>query len=553
MRHFLVCFFLGSTVVSAAQQLPDSATNMVVKRNESKEFTFSLKKGYVLKATVMQKGIDVEVIIHKATDTARLFYKDSPNGDSGPEPVVFESPVTATYVLVVRPFIENVVDQGIFSIRKDAVLSPAAMKKEAVIRQQEETDFVQWLTANSSTIKYVDPGNEFADLQPLKTILKEVQVVGLGESSHGTSEFFRMKHRLLEFLVIEMGYRSFYIEASMSRCRYVNEYVLYGKGDLDTATVMQGFITWRVEEFRNMLQWMRQYNSSVTEERKVKFVGYDLQVNDQAWKELSAFYKIIKPSFSTQLDSMEKQSQQASNLSNNFADSLQQKGRQLYRALNKECSALLQELVMNAGQYQLLTNEALYHRNWQNLRLIIQETETFMETFNSNRRDYYMAENILELLQNEPAGTKVVVWAHNAHISKVNTPVYHTMGHWLDSVLKKKYYALGFEFYSGNFQTRNLDTRNWSRDWDVMSSGEPTARSLPWYLDKTGKENLLLDLRNTGMEKIKLAATDLDMHSFGSMYSVSQPAMFPGSLSVFDGILYIKRSTAAKNFKKFYL
>lgn len=99
-----------------------------------------------------------------------------------------------------------------------------------------------------------------------------------------------MKHRMLEFLVKEMDFTSFYIEASMSRCRYINDYVLYGKGDIDTATAIQGFYVWRVEEVKNMIDWMRQYNTTVPEERKVKFFGYDIQINNLGWKGLKDFY-----------------------------------------------------------------------------------------------------------------------------------------------------------------------------------------------------------------------------------------------------------------------
>src|SRR4030095_5956689 len=101
--------------------------------------------------------------------------------------------------------------------------------------QQDKDQFTQWIISNAHTIKTVDAGNGFEDVQPFKTILQNVRVVGLGEATHGTSEFFRMKHRMLEFLVKEMDFTSFYIEASMTRCRYVNEYVLCGKGNLDTA------------------------------------------------------------------------------------------------------------------------------------------------------------------------------------------------------------------------------------------------------------------------------------------------------------------------------
>ena len=59
---------------------------------------------------------------------------------------------------------------------------------------------------------------DFSDLQALKDIFQGVKYVGLGESTHGTREFFQHKHRLLAFLVKEMGFSVFSIEAGSLPC-----------------------------------------------------------------------------------------------------------------------------------------------------------------------------------------------------------------------------------------------------------------------------------------------------------------------------------------------
>ena len=46
-------------------------------------------------------------------------------------------------------------------------------------------------------------------MQPLKAIIGPARVVALGEATHGTREFFQLKHRMLEFLVTEMGFNIF--------------------------------------------------------------------------------------------------------------------------------------------------------------------------------------------------------------------------------------------------------------------------------------------------------------------------------------------------------
>lgn len=442
---------------------------------------------------------------------------------------------TATFLFMVM--------MGVLSI---PTLGQDANSKSKV-ENQNKTDFTQWIVKNAHEIKTVDAENGFEDLQLFKFVLKDVRVVGLGEATHGTSEFFRMKHRMLEFLVKEMGFSSFYIEASMSRCRYINDYVLYGKGNLDTATAIQGFVTWRVEEVRNMIEWMRKYNLSVPDEKRVKFLGYDLQVNDNGWKELKQFYLKVNPDSIKNLDSLQINVELGIREVNQHFKTQTYTGSQKLQNAYQKCLDLMCDIVLNEGQYQFVVGKEMYKKNVINIKLIIQEIKSYKDGLN-NQRDYYMAQNIMYLLNQEKPDAKVVVWAHNGHISKESGG----MGGYLTNLLRNEYYAIGFEFYSGSFQTRNMDIKNTSKDWDVMTVGDPPVESLPWYMNKTGKDKFFIDFRNTGAEKI-INFNQYGAHSFGSMYSVKWPVVQPLYLSNFDGMIYIKHSTAAKNFAKVYL
>lgn len=99
-----------------------------------------------------------------------------------------------------------------------------------------------WLKQNSIPIKSIEPGNAFSDLQLLKKTLKDVRVIGLGESTHGTYEFFKIKHRIIEFLVTQMNFTAFVLESSYAACQPINDYILYGKGDRTIVLTGQGYI-----------------------------------------------------------------------------------------------------------------------------------------------------------------------------------------------------------------------------------------------------------------------------------------------------------------------
>src|SRR5690606_36348548 len=77
-----------------------------------------------------------------------------------------------------------------------------------------QDNLVKAINSKLIPIKSVEVSSDFfSDLEKLKVILKDKRIVGLGEATHGTHEFFTFKHRMLEFLVKEMGFKTFAIEA----------------------------------------------------------------------------------------------------------------------------------------------------------------------------------------------------------------------------------------------------------------------------------------------------------------------------------------------------
>jgi erythromycin esterase len=71
---------------------------------------------------------------------------------------------------------------------------------------------ITWIQQNAISLKTVEPGGSDADLQPLQSLVGNASIVGLGEETHGTHEFFTMKARLVEFLVSRMGFTTFIME-----------------------------------------------------------------------------------------------------------------------------------------------------------------------------------------------------------------------------------------------------------------------------------------------------------------------------------------------------
>jgi erythromycin esterase-like protein len=134
---------------------------------------------------------------------------------------------------------------------------------------------VAWACQNAIPFKTVEAGNGFVDMEPLDKVVGDARIVGLGEATHGTHEFFQLKHRMIEYLATRKGFTIFSIEASMPEAYRLNDFVLRGEGDPKQLLKGMYFWTWNTEEVLDMILWMREFNKSG--KGKIEFTGFDMQ------------------------------------------------------------------------------------------------------------------------------------------------------------------------------------------------------------------------------------------------------------------------------------
>src|SRR5262247_2789166 len=140
-----------------------------------------------------------------------------------------------------------------------------------------------------------DPTASIDDLEPLRQMVGAAHVVGLGEGTHGTREFFLMKHRILKFLVTRMGFTHFAIEATSPEADDMNRYVLTGEGDPVRLLSRLYFWTWNTQEVLDMVRWMREWNSTAPADQRVQFLGFDMQSPGASIDSVVAFVQRVDP------------------------------------------------------------------------------------------------------------------------------------------------------------------------------------------------------------------------------------------------------------------
>jgi len=142
-----------------------------------------------------------------------------------------------------------------------SLVAVVALAIPASLASQGESP-VDWMRTNAIRLTTVEAEHGFADMQALQAVVGNARIVSLGEATHGSREFFQLKHRMLEFLATQMGFTIFSIEANLPEAYRLNDYVLNGTGD--PAALIRGmyFWTWDTEEVLDMVRWMRAFNAS---------------------------------------------------------------------------------------------------------------------------------------------------------------------------------------------------------------------------------------------------------------------------------------------------
>lgn len=408
---------------------------------------------------------------------------------------------------------------------------------------------------HSKAFKTVEPSPEanpnpasFEDLSYFKEIVGDARIIALGESTHGTSEFFKLKHRLLQYAALELGVRVFILEDNQLLVERINTYVLTGSGEAER--VMKGlFAVWNTQEMLELIKWTRTYNVAHPVD-PIEFVGMDVQNPKLALQHLEEFilhrdeqlyrksYKLLKgirknwsQSFMQSIDTL-KAWDKAAELNYKLIE--QHKEEWLQECKNKADSVTVEWVLKNA-------------------RTIKQYTETVLGGIFAGR-DKNMAENVEWILNQRGKDTKVLIWAHDSHVSRGDAPSLSanyffgmSMGAYLSDKFDEDYKAFGLFTYQGTC----LGTISYSNfqqlPFQIYTSPVGTLdQGLHLLAQKTRQPLLMLNLRPfknddpnyawlNSKRPVRYVGYVSEDYGFGGRYRIPYQ---------FDGILFIDSSTA---------
>lgn len=358
-----------------------------------------------------------------------------------------------------------------------------------------------WIRQHAIPFKTSEPGGSDDDLQPLQQIVGNATIVGLGEATHGTHEFFTMKHRILEFLVNKMGFNTFAIENGWDVSRSMDTYVNTGKGNARDILRQDFDRMWQTQEVLDMIEWMRAYNADSSHTTKVHFAGFDCTViTPAAFDDVLNYLQSVDPQQTAQVQTLYTgiRPSRAIAYLRGYTTSQQkhyQDNAQRVYDLLKAHQAVY-ESHSSKEAFALALQSAQVILQYTSLAALLAPSETVVTQSRPAyiKRDTFMAENVAWLHDHEGSTAKIVLWAHNLHIA--NIPDYFgsqekNMGAFLRDWYQENYLSIGTSFYQGTF--RNFST---SESYiDTLQA--PSTDSYNYTLGSVGIPQYILDIRKT--------------------------------------------------------
>jgi len=351
---------------------------------------------------------------------------------------------------------------------------------------------------------------DVSDFDPILEVVGDAPYVLIGEASHGTHEFYRIRAEITKRLIEEKGFTAVAAEADWPDAYRVNRYVRGSAGDTDATQALGGFTRfpqwmWRNADVLDFVGWLRAHNEGRSRtSHQVGFYGLDLYSLHASIDAVLRYLRTVDPEAA-------RRAQQRYACFDHYGGDPQAYGyaTELRLAPNCERDVVAQLVELNARSVEYLKHDGrpaaddLFFAK-QNAQVVRNAERYYRAMFGGrveswNLRDTHMADTLDALIAHLTTGRqrpKVVVWAHNSHLGdaratelggggELNLGQLSRQRHGREAVL------IGFTTYTGSVTAAS--------DWDAPAERKRVrpalANSYEALFHDVGIDNFALRLR----------------------------------------------------------
>ena len=357
-------------------------------------------------------------------------------------------------------------------------------------------------------------------VRPILDSVGNPRIVLIGEASHGTEEFYRIRAELTKALISQQGFNVVAVEADWPDAYHANRWARQRSDDQDAAAALGDFTRfprwmWRNEVVVEFLTWLHAHNRSRPHGRQTGFYGLDLYSLHTSIEAVLAYLEKVDPDGA-------RRARRRYACFDHFAEDSQAYGYAATLGLSRSCEgdvvAQLLDLRRKAADYASRDGRVAqdeYFFAEQNARLVRNAEEYYRAMFGGrveswNLRDTHMMETLDALLawtERQTGGARAIVWAHNSHLGDARAT---QMGEWgelnLGQLVRQRFgpdaCLVGFTTHAGTVTA--------ARDWGAPAEVRRVRPSLPDSYERlfhdAGLRRFVLALREEPARSALMAA-----------------------------------------------
>ncbi|GAB2960756.1 hypothetical protein GCM10027280_56960 [Micromonospora polyrhachis] len=361
------------------------------------------------------------------------------------------------------------------------------------------------------------------DFDPLLERVGSARVVMLGEASHGTHDYYRLREQLTRRLIAEQGFSFVAVEGDWPDCDRVHRSVTAMPGGMvDPLAALGRYDRWPTWMWANgevarFCMWLRAWNLEQAEPVRAGFHGLDVY---SLWESMQAIFDYLGEEEPATLEA----AQEAYRCFEPYGRRIEEYGV-ASRFVSARCEDEVVRLLARTREQALADGPDRFSA-WQNAAVIAGAERYYRAMVAGgpqswNVRDTHMADTLERLLDYYGPDAKAVVWAHNTHVGDARATDMTDDGMVNIGQLARERYGdeevvlVGFGSYQGNV----IAGPRWGAPWESMVVPPARSGSLEHQLHGLLPERALV-LFDDG-EQPDWATETLDHRAIGVVYDPS--------------------------------
>ena len=346
--------------------------------------------------------------------------------------------------------------------------------------------------------KVIEDNEQFGEeYKNLDLLLKDVDIVMLGEQSHGEATTYQTKIKLIKYLHQKLDFDILVFESGFYECHKALDLIAQGKDRRDAMGESVTFVWSTMKEFKPLVEYIE---SSSNSGNQLKVLGFDNQFTGKLSKE---YFISDLSQYLNKIDVSIVQTKEWQHFTENCSHLTNYETKQLKRNHPELDTIYINHLINEINNASIDPLSGFWVQSLKSLKYFLSDI-----SLKTDKRDQQMADNLIWIKENFPK-SKIICWGATSHFLynsmevRMRNPIVQLlggsyykkqpmMGNYIKTKYDSKVFTIGFTAYKGKYGlTRGRKLRR------------PRKGTLEWLLSKSEHNNFLLPLKNINIKGYK--------------------------------------------------